>query len=166
MTQVERIDPDRTDQVSFRVGKVADVEPLLTRFGAAFFSEVGFDRFTDFDLHHAVQVVTRQVATDASPFIVAEDHGESVGLIAYRLERVFGAEPFAYMWVIFVAPDYRQRGRGRSVASVLLHLACKQAKAEGACAFLATVPPPNTALCALFPAAGFESMGGAFIKGL
>jgi L-amino acid N-acyltransferase YncA len=154
---------DVIDKLEFRVGKAADVEPLLTRFGVDHFSEGGFGAFSTFDLERAVREMTRLVERDDTPFIVAEVNGDVAGWISWTMMHVFTREPIAVLWTIYVRPEYRDGAIGRR----LIYSALDLAKSEGACAFFMTVAPtsePAKALCHILRQFGFVSMGGAFSK--
>ena len=78
---------DVIDNLTFRIGKAADVAPLLTQYGADHFHEGGFAKFSTFDLDRAIREMTRQVARDDTPFIVAEIEGETVGWLSWTIDR-------------------------------------------------------------------------------
>ena len=162
MTAPHSIDRGR---LKFRVGKPADVEPLLLKYGAHYFHEAGFDAYSAFDLPRAIREMQRQIASDATPFILAELDGEVVGMVSYTLSHVFTENPIALLWMIYVMPPHRRGPLGR----LLVWFAADVAKAEGAFAFFASTPPVSPAaksLCNLFRRCGFEPMGGAFSKRL
>jgi L-amino acid N-acyltransferase YncA len=154
---------DVIDNLTLRVGKVADVAPLLTQYGADHFYEGGFGQFTTFDLDRAIREMSVQVARDDTPFAVAEIGDEFVGWISWNMMHVFTVAPIAVLWTVYVRPEYRHGAVGRR----LVWSAMDIAKKEGACAFFATVAPTSPggqSLCHLFRSFGFDPMGGAFSK--
>jgi L-amino acid N-acyltransferase YncA len=156
---------DIIDNFMFRVGKVADVAPLLTEYGADHFYEGGFGQFSTFDLERAIREMCAQVERDDTPFILAEIGGEFVGWMSWTMMHVFTVAPIAVLWTIYVRPEYRHGAVGRR----LIWSAMDIAKKEGACAFFATVAPTSPggqSLCHLFREFGFAPMGGAFTKAL
>jgi GNAT superfamily N-acetyltransferase len=162
MTRPECIDRGK---IKFRLGTPEDVEPLLEKYGADFFHEAGFDRFSTFDIKRAAREMRRQIAQGDTPFILAELDGEVIGMVSYMLSHVFTAEPIAVLWMIYVMPAYRRGPVGR----LLVWFATDIAKAEGACAFFATIAPTSPAarsLCNLLRRCEFLPMGGAFEKRL
>ena len=156
---------DVIDNLTLRVGKAVDVEPLLTQYGADHFYEGGFGQFTSFDLDRAIREMTRQVERDDTPFILAEIGDEFAGWMSWTMMHVFTGAPIAVLWTIYVRPEYRHGAVGRR----LIWSAMDIARKEGACAFFATVAPTSyggQALCHLFREFKFEPMGGAFSKAL
>ena len=153
------------DPLSLRVGKPADVEPLLRKYGLDHFTEGGFTEFAEFDLERAVVEMTKQVARDDTPLAIASINGEDVGWISWTVMHIFTTKPIAVLWTIYVAPEHRKSLLGRK----LVRGAIEVAKTEGACAFFATVAPTSLggqALCRIFESFGFQPMGGAYFKGL
>jgi L-amino acid N-acyltransferase YncA len=154
-------EPDTT----FRPGRPGDVEPLLRQYGFDHFYEGGFNDFAEFDLERAVVEMTKQVARDDTPLVVAAVDGEDVGWISWTMMHTFTKNPIGVLWTIYVAPEHRKSLIGRK----LVWSAIRLSKAEGACAFFATVAPTSLggqALCRIFESFGFSPMGGAFFKGL
>ena len=154
-------EPDTT----FRPGRPGDVEPLLRQYGFDHFYEGGFNDFAEFDLERAVVEMTKQVARDDTPLVVAAVDGEDVGWISWTMMHTFTARPIGVLWTIYVAPEHRKSLIGRK----LVHSAIRLSKSEGACAFFATVAPTSLggqALCRIFESFGFSPMGGAYFKGL
>jgi L-amino acid N-acyltransferase YncA len=153
------------DPLSLRVGKPADVEPLLRKYGLDHFTEGGFDAFAEWDLERAIREMTKQVARSDTPFIVATVGGEDVGWISWYFMHTFTRRPIACLWTIYVNPEQRRSAVGQR----LIWAAMDLARIEGACAFFATVAPTGLggqALCRLFQGFGFEPMAGAFSKRL
>ena len=153
------------DPLSLRVGKPADVEPLLRKYGLDHFTEGGFTEFAEFDLERAIREMRNQVARDDTPLIVATFDGEDIGWISWNMMWVFTKRPIGVLWTIYVAPEHR----GGDVGKRLVWAAIDLAKLDNACAFFATVAPVSLggqALCRLFRKFGFADMGGAFFKGL
>lgn len=156
---------DVIDNLTLRVGKPADVAPLLTAYGADHFYEGGFGQFSTFDLDRAIREMTRQVERDDTPVAIAEIGGEFAGWVSWTMMHVFTVAPIAVLWTIYVRPEYRHGAVGRR----LIWSAIDIARREGACAFFATVAPTGVggqALCHLFREFGFAPMGGAFTKAL
>ena len=156
---------DIIDNLVFRLGKDADVEPLLTAWGEDHFTEGGFDRFSTFDLPRSIREMRRLLAQGDTPFLIAEIEREFVGWISWTTMHVFTVAPIAVLWSIYVRPEYRHGAVGRK----LVWLAADLAKADGACAFFATVAPTSIggqSLCHLFKEFDFAPMGGAFTKAL
>jgi len=157
--------PESIDRgkLKLRVGRVTDVRPLLDKYGAHYFHEAGFDRFSSFDTERAAREMTKQIRCGDTPFILAELDNEIVGMVSWTVSHVFTAKPIALLWMIYVMPPHRKSAIGR----LLVMFATDIAKQEGACAFFAVIPPISLAarsLCNLFRRCGFAPMGGAFTK--
>jgi GNAT superfamily N-acetyltransferase len=152
-------------KLKLRVGTVADVRPLLDKYGEQYFHEAGFDRFSPFDIERAAREMAKQIRSGDTPFLLAELDGEVVGMVSWSLSHVFTEKPIALLWMIYVMPPNRRSAIGR----LLVSFAADIAKQEGACAFFASIPPTSPAaksLCNLFCRCGFAPMGGAFTKAL
>lgn len=151
--------------IAFRPGRPSDVEPLLRKYGFDHFFEGGFNDFAEFDLERAVVEMTKQVARDDTPLVVASVDGVDVGWISWTMMHYFTKRPIGVLWTIYVAPEHRRSLIGRK----LVQGAIRISKTEGACAFFATVAPTSLggqALCRIFESFDFRSMGGAFFRGL
>lgn len=151
-----------TDKIVTRMGKVEDVEPLLQRFALPYFVECGFDAFAQLDLPQAIETMRGQVTRGDTPFIVAEVNGDPVGFVSYTLDQVFTARPLAYLHLIYVEPKWRRTPIGRALIAMAMHVA----QGDGACAFFATIPPRRPSLNNMLVHAGFEPMGGAYMRRL
>jgi hypothetical protein len=153
-------------RIVFRLGKPDDVEPLLDRYGQEFFDEGGFNAFAVFDKRRAAEKMRQDVMSGATPFVLAEVDGAVAGMISYSLEHTFTTHPIAMLWMFYVMPRYRRSAP--MLGRMLLWLALDMARNDDACAFFAVVPPRSSigrTLGNLFRRAGFDVMGGAFVRG-
>ena len=155
---------DVIDNLTLRVGKPADVAPLLTAYGADHFYEGGFGQFSTFDLDRAIREMTRQVERDDTPVAIAEISGEFVGWISWTMMHVFTVAPIAVLWTIYVRPEYRHGAVGRRLIWSALDIAKKEWAHAPSTITVAPTGAGGQALSHLFREFGFEPMGGAFSK--
>lgn len=153
-------------KVNFRLATPDDIAYCVLTFGPHFFEEAGFSMFADLDADTAIAEITRQARSGVATFVVAEVNGRTVGFIGYAIDRVFTRRPIAMMFFHYVVPPFRRGPLGRMLLAFAMDLA---ANVDGCCAFFSVVAPTSPAargLCNLYRRAGFEPMGGAFMKGL
>lgn len=134
---MEHITPANIERrIEFRYAKVDDLDALMAVY-ERFYDEAVYKDYITWDHARARKTIEWRMEQRIRPHIIAVDGADKtlIGFISWELDHTFSVRPVAILFEFYVVPEFRKGAIGR----YLLHLAKREMKADGACAFHAPV---------------------------
>ena len=101
-------------------------------------------------------VVERMQSEGSHTYGAFTDEGQLVGVVGLYRERRPKTRHKAYVWGMYVAPEFRRHGIGRALLEAVV---ARARKVQGVRQVNLTVTAGNDAACRLYAACGFERFG-------